>query len=142
MYSVSSRANDNPGSTWFRSGCALALFLLAAAPAHSDQGGTLVDEVTISSQPAVVSGETITIADDVQSTAIVSEPADTDESSGNITYTEYRYGASTVREFRSGDTLMYIEITPDNGPAYIINRTGDQNPGSTRKRSGMVVTSW
>ncbi len=142
MYSVSSRANDNLSSTLFRLGSALGIFFLSATAVQSDQDSTLVDVVEIANRPAVVTGEVINTSDDVQSTETSSQSLDADEKPDNMNYTEYRYGASTVREFRSGDTLMYIEIIQDNGSSYVINRAGDQKPESTRKRSGMVVTRW
>ncbi len=142
MYSVNSQENDNLSSTLFRLGSALGIFFLSVAPVQSDQDGTLVDVVEISNRPAVVTGEVINTSDEATSTAASEQSLDTDELPDNVNYTEYRYGASTVREFRSGDTLMYIEIIQDNGSSYVINRAGDQKSESTRKRSGMVVTRW
>ena len=142
MYSVSSRANDELSSTLFRLGSALGIFFLSSAPLQADQDGTLVDVVEISNRPAIVTGVVINTSDDTKSTATSDQSLHADELPDNMNYTEYRYGAITVREFRAGDTLMYIEIIQDDGISYVINQTGDPKPESTRKRSGMVVTRW
>ena len=142
MYSVSSRANDKLSSTLFRIGSALGIFFLSSTQLQSDQDGTLVDVVEVSNRPAIVTGVVINTSDDTASTATSDPSLPTDELPDNVNYTEYQYGTSTIREFRTGDTLMYIEIIQDNGTSYVINQTGDPKPESIRKRSGMVVTRW
>ena len=146
MYSVSSQRND-----WCRSIpngyvllgiSALVTCLLFFVPVRADQDGVLVDTIEIENRPAIISGQSIVPLEDTQPVDAPDQSAVADGAPENLDYTEYRFGSSTVREYRSGSSLLYIEIISDDGPVYVINQTGERKPDSTRKRSGVLVTRW
>lgn len=146
MYSVSLQGIDQRGSSpnWYAlyGISALVICLLCFVPVRADQDGALVDAIEFENRPAIISGEPIVTSEDTESTAESDQTAVADEVPKDLDYTEYRFGSSTVREYRSGNSLLYIEIINDDGPVYVINQTGEQKPDSTRKRSGLVVTRW
>ena len=146
MYSVSSQENPEhfSQSTRFAKSvfAVIGMFFIGIVSAWADQDATLVDEVDIPSNPAIVSGEVIVTSDESDSVAESIQDAMPEELPANSNFTEYKYGTSTVREYRVGDTLLYIEITRDDGTKYVINHTGSPDPESKRNRSGMVVMQW
>ena len=146
MYFVSSQGIDRRSSSPNWSALcgisALVACLLYFVPVRADQDGDLVDSIEFENRPAIISGQPIITSEDTESTAKSDQTTVADEVPENLDYTEYRFGSSTVREYRSGNSLLYIEIIKDNGPVYVINQTGEQKPDSTRKRSGMIVTRW
>lgn len=141
MYSVSSRRNNRrgllPRGDVQHAIVALAACFMCSVPVQADQDDNLVDTIEFTNRPAIVTGQTI-------ETSEADEPTDplAGGSPQDVQYTEYRFGANTVREYRSGGTLLYIEVISDEGPVYVINHTGDEKPESTTKRSGVVVTRW
>ena len=113
--------------------------LFCLVPVHADEQGTLVDTVIIPNKPAVVTGQVI---ESPGASAESTSPSFKDELPSNVSFTEYAVGANTVREYRSGDTLMYIEIINATGSSYVIDRTGDQDPEKVRRNSGVIVMRW
>ena len=146
MYSVSSQESPRHFSqpSRFAKGviAVIGIFFIGIVSAWADQDAALVDEIEIPSSPAVVSGEVIVTSDESDSVAVSNQDTMPEGLPANSNYTEYRYGTSTVREYRVGDTLLYIEITRDDGTKYVINHTGSPDPESKRNRSGMVVMQW
>ena len=146
MYSVSSQRNDRCRSIsngYVLLGISvLVTCLLFFVPVRADQDGVLVDTIEIENRPAIISGQSIVPLEDTQPVDAPDQSAVADGAPENLDYTEYRFGSSTVREYRSGSSLLYIEIISDDGPVYVINQTGERKPDSTRKRSGVLVTRW
>ena len=141
MYSVNSQAGHDLHPFSKRTFIAIVVGCCFALPLSAQSQTTIVDSIEINNRPAIVSGEVITDRSGTTSeTAAPSTAAG--EVADNLNYTEYQFGESTVREYKNGDTLLYIEILNKNGTSYVINHVGGKKPEEIRKKSGFVITRW
>ena len=106
------------------------------------QAQTLVDTIEIPKRSPVTTGVVITSPTQADDTVPERQETSSDKSPSGLSYTEYQVGSSTVREYRSGDRLMYVEITQKSGSSYVIDYSAPQKSDQTQYRSGVIVSRW
>jgi hypothetical protein len=106
------------------------------------QAQTLVDTIEIPKRSPVTTGVAITSPTQADDTVPERQETSSDKSPSGLSYTEYQVGSSTVREYRSGDRLMYVEITQKSGSSYVIDYSAPQKSDQTQYRSGVIVSRW
>ena len=106
------------------------------------QAQTLVDTIEIPKRSPVTTGVVITSPTQADDTVPEKQETSSDKSPSGLSYTEYQVGSSTVREYRSGDRLMYVEITQKSGSSYVIDYSAPQKSDQTQYRSGVIVSRW
>ena len=106
------------------------------------QAQTLVDTIEIPKRSPVTTGVVITSPTQADDTVPERQETSSDKSPSGLSYTEYQVGSSTVREYRSGDRLMYVEITRKSGSSYIIDYSAPPKSNQTQYRSGVIVSRW
>ena len=106
------------------------------------QAQTLVDTIEIPKRSPVTTGVVITSPTQADDTVPERQETFSDKSPSGLSYTEYQVGSSTVREYRSGDRLMYVEITQKSGSSYVIDYSAPKKSDQTQYRSGVIVSRW
>ena len=106
------------------------------------QAQTLVDTIEIPKRSPVTTGVVITSPTQADDTVPERQETSSDKSASGLSYTEYQVGSSTVREYRSGDRLMYVEITQKSGSSYVIDYSAPKKSDQTQYRSGVIVSRW
>ncbi len=106
------------------------------------QAQTLVDTIEIPKRSPVTTGVVITSPTQTDDTVPERQETSSDKSPSGLSYTEYQVGSSTVREYRSGDRLMYVEITQKSGSSYVIDYSAPKKSDQTQYRSGVIVSRW
>ena len=106
------------------------------------QAQTLVDTIEIPKRSPVTTGVIITSPTQTDDTVPERQETSSDKSPSGLSYTEYQVGSSTVREYRSGDRLMYVEITQKSGSSYVIDYSAPKISDQTQYRSGVIVSRW
>ena len=116
--------------------------LLIVSLSGTVQAQTLVDTIEIPKRSPVTTGVVITSPTQTDDTVPERQETSSDKSPSGLSYTEYQVGSSTVREYRSGDRLMYVEITQKSGSSYVIDYSAPQKSDQTQYRSGVIVSRW
>ena len=106
------------------------------------QAQTLVDTIEIPKRSPVTTGVVITSPTQADDTVPERQETSSDKSPSGLSHTEYQVGSSTVKEYRSGDRLMYVEITQKSGSSYVIDYSAPKNSDQTQYRSGVIVSRW
>ncbi len=106
------------------------------------QAQMLIDTIEIPKRSPVTTGIVIASPTQVDDTVPETQETSAEKSPSGLSYTEYQVGSSTVREYRSGDRLMYVEITQKSGSSYVIDYSAPQKSDQTQHRSGVIVSRW
>ncbi len=121
-------------------GAVIGIFTLNIASADE-----LVDEIEFENKSAVTTGVVITTPQTSSA-----DPSDQSQSSDpqnagrsdELTVIEYDRGGRTIREYRSGGRLMYVETSKNGEPSYVFDYSGKDDHDDSRVRAGFVISNW
>ena len=112
----------------------LILMIVTARAAFAE---SLVDTIEIDNKSAVTTGIVIT-----EPNAEPDDSASEIDSSGGLQIKQYTQGERTIREYRSGGRLMYVETFKDGEPGYIFDHSKRDKDADRRIRAGFIISNW
>ncbi len=115
------------------------LLALAFVPAGAQ---TMIEEVEVPKPVVLESGVPIPNLEDAAKRAITIDSAD---ESGQRNYegtAEYKLGTKTVREYRYGKSLHYVEVIDESGATYIVQQDQPFKSDERKPRSGIRISNW
>ncbi len=124
-----------------RSGSVAAAVLvgLSFSTAHAQ---TLIEEVELPKPVVLQSGVPIPELEDAARQAIVTDDAAQSDRQHDLGVREYELGTSTIREYRTGEQLLYVEVISETGSTYVVEHNLRQKSETRKPRSGVVVSTW
>lgn len=103
---------------------------------------TLIEEVELPKPVVLQSGVPIPELQDAARRAVVTDDAEQSERQHYTGVREYQLGTSTIREYRYGEQLMYVEVVNETGSTFVVEHSHPYKSDTRKPRSGVVVTTW
>lgn len=103
---------------------------------------TLIEDVELPKPVILQSGVPIPSLDEAAKQAIVIDSNQPAQPHQAADIREYQLGTSTVKEYRNGDQLLYVEVINEAGSTYVVDYRTPNESRDRKPRAGVIVSTW